>query len=603
MRWTTSSTVDTKRRLQNQLTKKARKTYNEVGNPYSWEDIEEAGLYDFRVFLAHVWAYLSLPVPTPVQNDIALYLQLGPKRSIIQAFRGVGKSWITVAFVLWLLLLNPQLKIEVVSASGKLAETFVKFCLQIIRGMPLVQHLKPRRDQWQQSTMFEVGPATDSRDPSVKAAGITGGITGTRADVIIPDDVEIPSNSYTVHLREKLSEQVKEFDAILKPGGRIVYLGTPQVEESLYPKLRRERGYNIRVWTSEIPKDQKSYHGNLAPFVLRMIERGAKWKDPVDPLRFPEEELYGKRLSYGVAGYALQFLLDTTPADAEKHPLKLKDCMVLGLDSERGYVQLAWGNARELTLEDLPAGGFDGDHWFAPAWKSDEMAKWGGTVMAIDPSGRGKDETAYAIVRYLHGNLYLVASGGFTDGFGEETLKELAAVAARHQVNPVIAEDNYGGGMFRKLLEPHLAKYNGKAGRFDDEWDAWSSGQKELRILDVLQPIFGSHKLVIDRSVIEADRAVQEKNQKYSLIYQITRITREKGAIAHDDRVEALAMACAYWVERMNRDGEKEHKRFKRQEVEKALKEFHKHVFGIRKQSTQDSRRRNRIGNRLPFRG
>jgi hypothetical protein len=69
---------------------------------------------DFRNFLWAVWRHLGLPEPTPVQYDIAHFLQHGPRRLVIEAFRGVGKSWITVAFVCWLLYCDPQLKIVVV---------------------------------------------------------------------------------------------------------------------------------------------------------------------------------------------------------------------------------------------------------------------------------------------------------------------------------------------------------------------------------------------------------------------------------------------------------------------------------------------------------
>jgi hypothetical protein len=211
---------------------------------YTVKQIEDAGLDDFRVFLRQVWDFLALPRPTPVQNAIGWLLQHGPRRLILCAFRGVGKSWITVAFVLWCLLLDPQKKILVVSANQQLADDFSKFCKQLIHQMPMLQHLAPREGQRDSAITFDVGPATPSKDPSVKSAGITGQITGNRADIIIPDDLEVPKNSHTVLLRSRIGELVKEFDAILKPGGRIIYLGTPQVEDSLYPKLLK-RGYEM----------------------------------------------------------------------------------------------------------------------------------------------------------------------------------------------------------------------------------------------------------------------------------------------------------------------------------------------------------------------
>jgi hypothetical protein len=73
--------------------------------------------------------------------------------------------------------------------------------------------------------------------------GITGQLTGSRADLIIADDVESANNSQTQLMRDRLSETVKEFDAIIKPKvGRVIFLGTPQTEMSLYNDLD-ERGF------------------------------------------------------------------------------------------------------------------------------------------------------------------------------------------------------------------------------------------------------------------------------------------------------------------------------------------------------------------------
>ncbi len=98
---------------------------------------------DFRNFLYLAWKHLALPEPTPIQYDIADYLQGGPKRLIIQAFRGVGKSWITSAFVCHQLLLNPQRNILVVSASKNRADDFSTFTQRLINEMPILQHLIP----------------------------------------------------------------------------------------------------------------------------------------------------------------------------------------------------------------------------------------------------------------------------------------------------------------------------------------------------------------------------------------------------------------------------------------------------------------------------
>lgn len=542
---------------------------------YSRQELEAVGLGDFRVFLREVWKHLGLPKPTPVQYDLAYALQHGADRLVIEAFRGVGKSWITAAFVLWTLLMSPQAKIMVVSANQKLADNFSIFCKRLIGEMPLLAFLRPSSESRNSNLAWDVRVATPDPAPSVKSAGLTGQITGSRADLIVADDIEIPKNSYTHVLREKTSELVKEFDAVLKPGGQIRYLGTPQIEQSLYNRLP-ERGYTIMVWPAEIPENPDVYRGRLGPLITKMIERGDEPGTPVEPTRFPREELDKRLAAYGRAGYALQFMLDTNPSDADKHPLKLRDLIIHDVDETRAHLQLMWGNGKEQIVEALAPGGFDGDWYFRPAWKTPEVTTFQATVMAIDPSGLGKDETAYAVVRLCAGTLYLVASGGFRDGYSDATLKGLAAVAARYKITDIQLEENFGGGMFSKLLRPHLIRAIASA-RFAE--DVWHSKQKELFICDTLEPIIQGHRLVVDTKVIERDELQQQEDPQYSLIWQMTRMHRAKGALPHDDRLEALAMACQFFQERLDTDSKKLADKHKEALLDAELRKFSKSAF------------------------
>ena len=101
-------------------------------------------LQDFRYFLIITWRHLNLPDPTPVQYDIADYLQSDEKRIVIEAFRGAGKSYITSAYACHQLYLNPEVKILVVSASKIRADDFSTFTMRLIQEMPLLQHLIPK---------------------------------------------------------------------------------------------------------------------------------------------------------------------------------------------------------------------------------------------------------------------------------------------------------------------------------------------------------------------------------------------------------------------------------------------------------------------------
>jgi len=521
---------------------------------YTMTDVPEQ-LKDFRNFTYLVWKHLGLPEPTPIQYDIANYLQDSPKRCIIEAFRGVGKSYITAAYVVHQLLLDPQLKFMVVSASKARADDFSTFTQRIIMELPICQHLVAKEGQRWSKIAFDVAPAKASGSPSVKSVGVTGQLTGSRADIIIADDVEVPNNSMTQMMREKLGETVKEFDAVLKPNGKIIYLGTPQNEMSLYNALIT-RGYEMRVWPARYPtldRAEKAYGGKLAPLLYESLQTNleAVYGLPTDPKRFSDEDLLERELSYGRSGFALQFMLDTSLSDQDKYPLKISDLMIYSCDKDTAPEKMVYGIFKQLN--ELPNVALSGDRFYAP---EDTIGRqeYSGSVLAIDPSGRGSDETAYAVVKMLNGFLHVPAAGGIAGGYSNETLKSLAELAKEHKVNAVLIESNFGDGMFTELLKPHMLKTYPVSME-----EVRHTKQKEARIIDTLEPVMNQHRLVIDPKVIQKDyETVQhlppEKAQRYMLIYQMTRITRQRGALAHDDRLDVLAMAVQYWVDQMAAD-------------------------------------------------
>jgi hypothetical protein len=133
--------------------------------------------------------------------------------------------------------------------------------------------------------------------------------------VIVPDDIEVPHNSDTQGKRDRVLELVKEFDAVLLPGSRILYLGTPQTEQSIYNRLP-DRGYAIRIWPARFPVDGARYGARLGPYVGRQLAQNPRLAGtPTDPRRFCDEGLRERELSHGRSGFALQFQLDTALSD------------------------------------------------------------------------------------------------------------------------------------------------------------------------------------------------------------------------------------------------------------------------------------------------
>ena len=542
----------------------------------------------FPLFVALVWKLIGLPQPTPIQVNISETLQEPPSnRFIIQGFRGVAKSFITCAYVVWLLWRDPQLKIMIVSASKERADANASFIKKIINEVPFLGHLKAREGQRDTQNLFDVGPARPDHSPSVKSVGITGQLTGSRADIIVADDVEVPGNSFTQVMRDRLFELVKEFDAILKPGDnkKIIYLGTPQNEMSLYNELQ-ERGYITYIWPARYPYDDKhrrTYGDKLAPFIANIMD-GAPEKyygKPTDPRRFDEEDLQKRELSYKKAGFMLQFMLDTTLSDADKYPLRLRDLIVGHIPMDEAPMRLTWlpDPSRAISLDEAPPLGLKGDRYFQFHKASEETAKFSYRILAVDPSGRGKDETGYAVLYWLNGYVYVMEVGGLLGGYSDEVLIKLSNIAKKWNVSEVVVEGNFGDGMYCKLLQPILLSRH-KASIEEVK----SKGQKELRIIDTLEPVVTNHKLVVTPDCIRHDYdSVPEGDLKYACFYQFTRITSDRGALVHDDRLDALAIGVCYLVELMavdpNEGIEEQHAEW----VERGLESIYRqttHVVG-----------------------
>ena len=272
---------------------------------------------DFKLFLQALWAELDLPNPTRAQYAIADYLQHGPKRLQIQAFRGVGKSWITGAFVLWTLFNDPERKIMIISASKERADNMSIFLQKLIIETPWLSHLRPTGDDARWSRVSFDVKCSPHQAPSVKSVGITGQLTGSRADVMVLDDIEVPGNSMTELMREKLLQLCTEAESILTPknDSRIMFLGTPQTTFTVYKRLA-ERSYKPFVWPARYPRKTSNYEGLLAPQLVDDIDNGADKWDVTDD-RFDNDDLIEREASMGRSNFMLQFmfcLLYTSPS-------------------------------------------------------------------------------------------------------------------------------------------------------------------------------------------------------------------------------------------------------------------------------------------------
>ncbi|ANS06241.1 terminase large subunit [Phage MedPE-SWcel-C56] len=553
-----------------------------------WEDLEllQAEYPTFQPFLFDVMTDLLGFQCSDIQLDIADYLEHGPTYRMIQAQRGQAKTTITAAYGVWRLIHDPSKRILIVSAGGDMAAEIGKWVIQIIMGMEILECLRPDRSIGDRSSAEKFDIHYDLKGPeksaSITSLGITSNLQGKRADILIADDVESAKNSMTEGMRERLKHLTLDFTSINSTGD-IIYLGTPQSIDSIYNGLV-SRGYDIRIWPGRYPTEQEAenYGHCLAPMIRSRLEAdpslatgggptGTRGK-AVDPVLLPEDVLCRKEIDQGAAYFQLQHMLDTRLADAERFPLKSDKLIMMRVPRDSAPLTINTLLTAD-SLVRLPAGFPIEDKFYRAFSFGDEFAPFQSTHMYVDPAGGGQngDETAYAVTKFSGGRVYLVAIGGVKGGLDDAALDELTKIAVKWQPTQIDIEENYGKGALRHVWTPKLLKEY--SCRIEPVWE---SGQKELRIIGSLEPVIGSGRLVVEEDLLVEDWAsVQqypaERRASYSLFYQLSRLTRDRDCLAHDDRLDALAGSVRFWTEYLSQDADRAVERLKAQAYQKMI--------------------------------
>jgi hypothetical protein len=166
-------------------------------------------------------------------------------------------------------------------------------------------------------------------------------------------------------------------------------------------------------------------------------------------------------------------------------------------------------------------------------------------------------------------------------------------------VTKLVIETNFGDGIVSELFKKHLVQTKQNI----DIEEVRANVRKEDRIIDALEPVLNQHRLVVDRSVIDWDYASNkdappEERLLYMLFYQMSRMCREKGAVKHDDRLDALAQGVKYFTDALAISAQEQINIRKRDEWNDILKasienphELANHlVLGLNKEQREQAR-------------
>jgi len=470
--------------------------------------LEDCNYSDFGLFLSQ-WNRSQNYTTPLIHFRIAIWLQRcwerGETRLLLQAFRASGKSTLVGIFSAWLLCRDPDLRILVLSAEASLSIKMVRTIRKIIEKHPLTRKLRPNSpDEWA-ADQFTVIRKRVSRDPSVLARGLYANTTGTRADVIICDDVEVPNTCSNAEQRERLRERLDENEFILTPGGRILYIGTPHSYYSIYASAPRSEAGEREIFL-------KNYARHSVPLL-----DGAgisAW-----PERYGDKDIAQLRLQSGPLKFASQMML--TPVSLTE--ARLDSTLLREYGQELDYSEAQQKMVLRLQGRKL----LSASAWWDPSFgKEDGDA----SVLAIVYTDEEGDQ-------WLHRVCY-VAVHTF-EGEDEATKQcQLVAEICKNLYVPSITLETNGIGKFlpailrqcmaaMKVPCAVIEKHNTKA--------------KDDRILTAFDAVMAARRLHVHKSVYET-RFIREMQE-----------WRLAGKNQQDDGLDAAAGALSLEPVRLKR--------------------------------------------------
>ncbi|MAQ71805.1 MAG: hypothetical protein CL565_06390 [Alphaproteobacteria bacterium] len=405
----------------------------------------------FPVFLA-IWNQ-SQGLKTP---DIHFYIaswleekwEKGEQNLCLMAFRSCGKSTLVGLFVAWLLYADPNLRILILAAETSLASKMAANVRRIIEKHVLSQTLKPRVPEHWSGERFTVNREIELRDPSVTARGITSNTTGSRADIIICDDVEVPNTCDTAEKRLELRERLSEIDFIQTGKGFQLYVGTPHTYYSIY----RQRGLR------EINEDKGFLNGfSFLKIPLLTLCGKSNW-----PERFPMKAIENLRKKVGPNKFSSQMMLK--PVNILNGRLNISQ--LRKYSGTLDYTECQQKPVLRLNSQELVSA----SSWWDPAFGA---AGGDGSVVAVIYS----DELGN---KYIHNVSYIKTDPNYDLDEATQQCRKICNIIKDYYLPSITIETNGIGKFLPAILRRELALKKINCAVIEKT----STRSKDLRILE-----------------------------------------------------------------------------------------------------------------------
>ncbi len=553
---------------------------------------------DFRIFLTALWRETIGNDPTKMQLLFADILQKEDARKLAMlGFRGFAKTMIAAASTVWELdRTGGKLQVSFWGSNQDNAADTTQLMLNWIRNIPWLQHLAPTGMMDQSALSFDVQGRGIFRGSSVQAYGISGSVTGTRADILVVDDPETSSNGDTVKKRVSIDRALDEASYVIKDGGKIRVLGTIHFDDSVYLRLMN-KGYKVYIFPMEVPslETQKMCWDYYPEPIRRMMEKLPE-KTPLD--RFSASEIELKRQN-GLLSFERQCLCNPFRTSMSNKPFNLRKLIIFDADIDK--LPIRFYHSQDDQYLDQDAMGFSSasmiDKLFRAYKWDDQMKPYDRIICVVDPAGTGTDELAVTVIGASSGYAVIFTVYGLTGGSKDENLTRIIETARRYKCDFISVESNFGQEMFAQLLRAKYHVEYSRFGRGDDNiipiTTHRATSKKERRIIEAIDPVLNFGRLIITKDAIQMDYEsanihMTEDKMAYRLTYQLSYFSEAGNKLEFDDRIDVVASALEILAPWLTQHPETEATTWEDHLIKKAFEDDDKYFEGLYNPSSKN---------------
>lgn len=230
--------------------------------------IRESAEADLAVFIKLVAPHLMLG---SIHHELIQWWNREDSKNnqLVLLPRGHLKSKLIAYRTAWWITKHPEITILYVSATADLAEKQLYAIKQIIdnsiyrRYWPeMIGPDEGKREKWAVAEIAVDHPRRKLegiRDATCKAVGLTSNTTGFHADIVVLDDIVVPTNAYTEEGRDKVAAAYSQLASIENPGSEEWVVGTRYHPKDIYQTMIEMKAEIFNPETGDLEEEIEIY--------------------------------------------------------------------------------------------------------------------------------------------------------------------------------------------------------------------------------------------------------------------------------------------------------------------------------------------------------